>query len=392
VLWSAVYSAPPSDPGLLRERAASTASAVIRCATQTSNDLVQSPDNALRAIFAACERFDDDADSDTVAAWRRVVATEPDNATAIATLSFVEASWAVNAGETGAVDGRQIAALRAAARQHIQKARSVDRHLGLAYAAEATLIPFKRYGERMATIQRGLAENPTCAPLYALMAALLADVGRLDDAIRNARLAVSKAPNSATFRSELISTLAYSGYLGDAQSELRAAERLWPDSPTIREVRPRIDYRYGDPAALIRKIDRGVEMPYTSRDFATGVTRAFLLARATPIPANVEAAAKLAVRFNGTPVTLQNLVGLGRVDQAYRVMADPQRFTTLQGNGVEILFRVNMRAFRLDRRFMALANRLGLVRYWQSSNAWPDFCGEKDLPYNCKAEARRLLR
>ena len=88
---------------------------------------------------------------------------------------------------------------------------------------------------------------------------------------------------------------------------------------------------------------------------------------------------------------MQNLVGLGRVDQAYRVMADPQRFATLQGSGAEIPFRENMRAFRLDPRFMVLANRLGLARYWQSSQVWPDFCRDKDLPYNCKAEAGRLL-
>lgn len=64
--------------------------------------------------------------------------------------------------------------------------------------------------------------------------------------------------------------------------------------------------------------------------------------------------------------------------------------TALREEGVNILFRVNMRALRLDRRFMALANNLGLVQFWQSSGIWPDFCDDEDLPYDCKAEARRL--
>jgi hypothetical protein len=49
-----------------------------------------------------------------------------------------------------------------------------------------------------------------------------------------------------------------------------------------------------------------------------------------------------------------------------------------------------MRAFRLDRRFMPLADELGLVQYWLTGNIWPDFCNDRDLPYSCRTEARRL--
>jgi hypothetical protein len=55
-----------------------------------------------------------------------------------------------------------------------------------------------------------------------------------------------------------------------------------------------------------------------------------------------------------------------------------------------VFFRVNMREFRNDPRFMPLAARYGLVRYWKKTGRWPDFCLEADLPYDCKAEAAKL--
>jgi hypothetical protein len=58
----------------------------------------------------------------------------------------------------------------------------------------------------------------------------------------------------------------------------------------------------------------------------------------------------------------------------------------------EGLFTPSAAPLRRDRRFMALANRLGLVDYWRASGHWPDFCAEPGLPYDCKAEAAKLAR
>ena len=35
------------------------------------------------------------------------------------------------------------------------------------------------------------------------------------------------------------------------------------------------------------------------------------------------------------------------------------------------------------------ANRLGLVRYWQATRTWPDFCADKASPIDCPALAAR---
>ena len=57
----------------------------------------------------------------------------------------------------------------------------------------------------------------------------------------------------------------------------------------------------------------------------------------------------------------------------------------------EILFMPAAAALRSDPRVLDLAHRHGLVHYWATSGKWPDFCAQPDLPYDCRAEARRLL-
>jgi hypothetical protein len=71
---------------------------------------------------------------------------------------------------------------------------------------------------------------------------------------------------------------------------------------------------------------------------------------------------------------------------AHALLREPLMLDLLRGRGTEVLFRANMRDFRRDRRFMPLAETLGLVRYWQSGHVLPDFCSDIDLAYDCAAE------
>jgi len=58
----------------------------------------------------------------------------------------------------------------------------------------------------------------------------------------------------------------------------------------------------------------------------------------------------------------------------------------------DVLFRPALRNFRRDPRFMRVAARLGLLKYWQSSGKWPDFCFDADLPYDCKRVGTAVAR
>ena len=119
----------------------------------------------------------------------------------------------------------------------------------------------------------------------------------------------------------------------------------------------------------------------------------FLQARADPSARNVDAA--IQIKFSDRPRGISNAIQalgyFGRIDQAYAMLADGRALIGLRDD-TSILFRADMRAFRRDRRFMQLSKRLGLVDYWSATGRWPDFCGDPDLPYECRAEAERVAR
>ena len=55
----------------------------------------------------------------------------------------------------------------------------------------------------------------------------------------------------------------------------------------------------------------------------------------------------------------------------------------------DTLFRPHMRSIYSDPRFIGLAQQLGLLSYWRKSGAWPDFCRDPALPYDCRREAAK---
>lgn len=385
LIWSAAFAAADGGTTGLRAQAANAVAGTVECALQANGDQSRASNAQLRALFAACDRLDDDPDDALVAAWRRAVALEPDNAAALASLSYVEASQ-----QTFASDPAAVAGLRAAAREHLTKARAMGDRLALSYAAEALLMPNSRYAEQLAIIDRGLARDGECAILHGLKYKSLSSVGFMEDALDSARRAVALDPSSPFTRETLISALAYGGFAQSARSEIQAAERIWPESHILRDARMRFEFRFGDAVGLLREIDRGSALPNSPWNVQHGPERLFLLARAQPTQKNIDALVAFSFRHaNRIPMSLQSLGGLGLVDRAYEMMKDPRAVDAVR-EVPGVLFRANMRPFVLDRRFMALADRLGLLRFWRSRQAWPDFCRDKDIAYDCEAEASRL--
>lgn len=76
----------------------------------------------------------------------------------------------------------------------------------------------------------------------------------------------------------------------------------------------------------------------------------------------------------------------GDVDGAYTAIERMLNASHSSGM-VPRLFWPEMRSFVRDRRFWPLAARLKLVDYWLDTDQWPDFCGEPDLPFDCRTQA-----
>ncbi len=79
---------------------------------------------------------------------------------------------------------------------------------------------------------------------------------------------------------------------------------------------------------------------------------------------------------------------MGFVDDAFSVAA---RYSPTASDNPDFLFEPTTEVLRRDQRFIALAAKFQLPDYWRRTGVWADFCGQPNLPYDCKKEAAKLL-
>jgi hypothetical protein len=180
----------------------------------------------------------------------------------------------------------------------------------------------------------------------------------------------------------LIRGLAYAGRIDAARAELARAKQLWPGTETVRDAEGTIEFRYGDFQKAMRD----------SGQLQSLEDNLYVAARKNPTDSNVARFVDLITKNRDDDrlsLRIQALGELNRVDEIYNLIATTP-LEALQKTGTYILFRPWLADARRDPRFMVVAQRLGLLSYWQKSGRWPDFCLEPDLPYDCKKEAAKL--
>ena len=391
MLWSTDFDRAASDAADLHQQVAVKLGDVLFCTLHGASGL----DSAtLRLFLSFCDHRHDMPSIADVALLRQVVARAPGFARARGMLAAREAELGSLDEAPDHADTPDARAYREAALADLKAARALDPGLEEIYYAESRIdVDPGHWAQRLATLERGIACCRT-ALLYQAQVEDLMRVGRMRDAVEAARNAVALDPLSPWNRESLISALAYSGRAQEALGELEAAERLWPGSAIMRDVRYRFDLRYGDAGNALRLLENR-QAPAMDLSPEPTVEKAFLLARIDPAPAKIEAAIEAArPRPMGHPYLsfyVQELVTYGRTDEAFAAM-NTNPIPPYWRYGTFFLFRTHMRTLWLDPRFMALATRLGLTDYWAKSGHWPDFCSDPDLRYDCRAEAMRLSR
>ena len=221
---------------------------------------------------------------------------------------------------------------------------------------------------------------PDMAFLWLDEASALASVGRMADSVESARRAVELDPLSPRTTADYINTLAWSGRTEAAREELRKAESKWPGTGAVRDAQWAFHLRYGDLkfAMSVSKVP----------------TNDYIRARLNPTPANIDAVVAdiqqmlARAEFDQLGYTIQALGEFDKTEEAFLWLnrAPAEKVANLS----YVLFRPAQDDIRRDPRFMAVAKRIGLLNYWQKTGEWPDFCSEPELPYDCKAEARKL--
>jgi tetratricopeptide (TPR) repeat protein len=382
ILWSREFGQEAATPADLKQQIAYTAARVLACVAEGLEPGTKPiPAQTLKLYLTACSQYAVAGEDDLAAVslmFRQVVKEAPGFKPGWAKLLVVE-----TAGDLYYQNARDTL------RQDVARAQRLDPAMPEVVTAQVALLPRGAYGETLRLLDEAHESSPENATILVYRTQTLLRVGRLNDAIADAKQAVELDPTSPHIFGNYILALAYSGRTEAAQEQLRRAERTWPGTGRVRDLDYAFLLRFGDPKDLL-KSDAFKQAP--------PLWQTYVRTRVDPTPANVDRfMALLRDLYSRRGLHADDISGhsqayaeLNREDDLYRLIAQvpPQEDLSLLS---DVLFRPALRKFREDPRFMIVAKRVGLVDYWTKSGKWPDFCFlDPEQPYDCKAEAAKL--
>lgn len=376
LLWSRTFAQPDNTEADLRLQLSLAAGIALVCALEARGGGELTADLFKRYLAGCAEAavISESEPDKTVGVMRSIIAEQPRFKAAWAQLLMAQANALAKAQivQSGVADTRRTLV------QDIADARKVDPDMPEIKLVEIDLLSPFDYGEALKRLGHAKAQAPDKAIIWNLESHLLMGVGRMTEAVGSARRAAELDPLAPSATRQLIMTLAHGGQIDLAREELRRAERKWAGTGTLRDAQWAFHLRYGDP-----KIARSFwPLPYNEP---------FYRARENPTPENIEA---LMRQFKGTPISefdMGSIQAFGEFHRTAEVFDVLERKSPVDvAKASYVLFRPTLADVRRDPRFISVAHRIGLVRYWRESGIWPDFCYEPNFPYDCRKEAAKL--
>lgn len=330
------------------------------------------------------------SDEQGVGFLRQAVAIEPNNAEAWGLLAFALRNVAENAPPQETATA--VRASESAARRSL----ALDPQEGNALAALATVRPY--LGDWIAAedrLRNVLAVAPNNAPAMSHLVTLLQSVGRARDSwIWNERVAALEPLSPVhQFRKALKHWIF--GRVAQADLTVDHALQLWPRHPGVWNARLLIFAFTGRPLAALAMLEDDQTRPPGLTERATEVWRKSLVALDTRSAGDVAAAraANLAAAPQSPGFALNAIMVLsmlGEPGSAFAVAEGlflrrgPLIGTLWTGSGQmpvnDMRWRRTMPFFtpaaatlRVDPRFLALCEGIGLTDYWDRRRIRPDF-------------------
>lgn len=385
LLWSKDFDRPSTQQSDLRQQLAYSAAELLFCASETYDPRGKPLDSDTRRLYLnACGLLSDAFAADlnaVVSILREVTRRAPHFEGAWRLIVLLDDGMLFDAPYWG-----NSPRLRAVVAQDMASLRKLNPDAPEAFVAESNLLPHNRFADRMRLLDLAVERNPESDGALINRSNALMSLGRLNEAVEDARRAMQIGPFSSFTRNAYISALTYAGQFDAAAEELRKADSLWPGARNIAEARYRLNLRYGSAADALKETPQG--------DSAGVVHKLFLQARLDPTPANVDRALETSRRrFANQPIMagdyVQSLATFNRKQELFEFLStwhDPERVRYV----TDVLFRPAFRDFWRDPNSMRVAKHLGMLDYWRASGHWPDFCSDPTLPYDCKAGAAKL--
>jgi adenylate cyclase len=282
------------------------------------------------------------------------------------------------------------------AHHEADKAISLFAATGVAYDALYRLARLEAPTDLLraeAELARGLDAAPRFAFLQMRRCEFLLAVGRIDDSLRYCEQAAALRPLAAPPVFRRVLALWFSAQDERAWRAFAAASAQHPNSVWVNVLRFLMLENAGRDREMAATLIDPAQRPYGVSPEGVAAINAYVEARATHAPVDVEtalrdASAAAAAGHLGPAFALPIAVRLGKVDQALEWLAGLD-----VKNLVDewLLFLPGLEPLRKDPRFMTIAARTGLIDYWRKTDAWPDFCADATLPYDCRTEAAKAL-
>lgn len=386
-LWSQNWSVADAAGADLKAEVSEAASKAALCLTDARGGNRPLSQPALGMYLSGCTGLGDTkrSNAEFVTIFEHVTKLAPDFAPGWDYLALTR-SWIAESLEDSSP------AAHAAAVQNTREAIAVARRLNpnsaMSYDAEYHLFSSDTF-RALQILEKGAKIDPDDGRIQMHLSDELLSVGRMSDSVQAARRGIELEPDTAYTRSQYIQALVYSGEFSKAKADIAEARKKWPNDPAIDNADFSYEFRYGDPRAALALLPRIIN----SSDADMAPYRKVIAARLDPTPANIdEAIAALKARWWNKPSTRNQILlalgNFGRTEEVYQMLEDPAFQPSIES---WTLFRPDFAAVRADPRFMQIAARLGLVRYWRQTGFWPDFCSSEQLHYDCKAEAGKYL-
>lgn len=384
-LWSQNWAATDAAAAGLKAEVSAAASKAALCLTDARGGSNRLSQPALGLYLHGCTELGSSklSNAEFVRIFERVTKIAPDFPRAWDYLALSR-SWIAEGLRTGSA-AAYAPALRSA-RETIAIARRLNPTSAMSYDAEYHLMSNDTF-RGLRVLEQGARIDPDDGRVQMHLSEQLRSVGRMSDSLDAGERGVELAPDSPYTRYQLIMALVYSGQFSKAKDEIADARKKWPGEFVMDLADFSLQSRYGDPHLALQLLPKIAN----SSDAEMAVYRKEIGARIDPTKTKIDdAIAALKAQPASKPEALNTVLlalgNFGRVDQVYQLLEDPKFQPAVD---LEALFRPDFAAVRADPRFMSIAARLGLVRYWRSTGYWPDFCSSEKLPYDCKTEAAK---